>query len=53
MYMLVDLRIRMKEGIGVQFELIEDKRQVWIWRYYQGEWNLDMPNGMGKTVEVD
>jgi tetratricopeptide (TPR) repeat protein len=40
----------MKEGIGIQFVLHEeDKNQGWY--YYQGEWNHDMPNGMGKTAE--
>jgi tetratricopeptide (TPR) repeat protein len=39
-----------KDGVGIRFELIENKNKSG-WRYYQGEWNLDMPNGMGKTVE--
>lgn len=40
----------MKEGIGIQFVLdLEDKDSGWY--YYQGEWNYDMPSGMGKTGE--
>jgi hypothetical protein len=40
----------MREGIGIQFVLkLEDKDSGWY--YYQGEWNHDMPNGMGKTAE--
>ena len=35
--------------MGIRFKL-ENKNKSG-WRYYQGEWNLDMPNGMGKTVE--
>ena len=39
----------MKEGIGIQFIMNPDKESGWY--YYQGEWNYNMPNGMGKTVE--
>lgn len=39
----------MKEGIGIQFVMNQDKESGWY--YYQGEWNHDMPNGMGKTGE--
>lgn len=39
-------RDMMKEGIGIQFILHDEG-----WYYYQGEWNHDMPNGMGKTGE--
>ena len=39
----------MKTGIGVFFTLVEDKnKQIY---YYQGEWNYDIPNGIGKTYE--
>ncbi len=41
---------KMKEGIGIQFVLNDDEKN-YKWYYYQGEWNLDMPNGMGKTGE--
>ncbi|MDD4111680.1 MAG: tetratricopeptide repeat protein [Herbinix sp.] len=40
----------LREGIGIQFVLdLEDKDSGWY--YYQGEWNHDMPDGMGKTAE--
>ncbi len=40
----------LREGIGIQFVLdLEDKNSGWY--YYQGEWNHDMPDGMGKTAE--
>ena len=43
-------RDKMREGIGIQFVLkLDDKDSDWY--YYQGEWNNDMPNGMGKTGE--
>lgn len=43
-------RDKMREGIGIQFVLeLDDKDSGWY--YYQGEWNYDMPNGMGKTAE--
>ncbi len=41
---------RMREGMGIQFVLkLKDKDSGWY--YYQGEWNQDMPIGMGKTAE--
>lgn len=43
-------RDKMKEGIGIQFVLHENEKNSG-WYYYQGEWNHDMPNGMGKTGE--
>lgn len=39
----------MRGGIGMQFVWYGEKDMVWY--YYQGEWNNDLPNGMGKTVE--
>lgn len=39
-------RDMMKEGIGIQF-ILNDNEDGWY--YYQGEWNYDTPNGMGKT----
>jgi tetratricopeptide (TPR) repeat protein len=41
---------RMREGIGIQFILNHEDKDT-DWYYYQGEWNNDMPNGMGKTGE--
>lgn len=41
---------RMKEGIGIQFVLDKEDKDLG-WYYYQGEWNHDMPSGMGKTAE--
>lgn len=43
-------RDRMKEGIGIQF-VLRDSQKEQGWYYYQGEWNHDMPNRMGKTAE--
>jgi len=40
----------MKEGIGTQFMLNPNK--VSGWYYYQGEWDNNLPSGMGRTVEV-
>ncbi|TAH72781.1 MAG: tetratricopeptide repeat protein [Anaerolineaceae bacterium] len=40
----------MREGIGIQFVLSDNKKTPG-WYYYQGEWNHDIPNGMGKTAE--
>jgi len=42
-------RDEMKAGIGIHFALSPDKKSGWY--YYQGEWNYNMPNGMGRTVE--
>jgi len=39
----------MKEGIGIYFMLNPDRETDWY--YYQGEWNDNMPNGMGRTAE--
>lgn len=39
-----------KEGIGIQFTL-QDQDQQKGWYYYQGEWENDIPNGIGKTGE--
>lgn len=41
---------RMREGIGIQFILDHEDKDT-DWYYYQGEWNYDIPNGMGKTGE--
>lgn len=41
---------KLKEGIGVQFIYLEDEKEEGYY-YYQGEWNHDIPNGMGKTCE--
>lgn len=41
---------KMKEGIGVQFIYLEGKEEDEYY-YYQGEWNHNSPNGMGKTSE--
>lgn len=40
----------MKEGIGVQFIHLEGIKEDEYY-YYQGEWNHNTPNGMGKTFE--
>lgn len=40
----------MKEGIGIQL-IFNDTEQP-SWYYYQGEWDHDIPNGMGRTCEV-
>ncbi|NLL00096.1 MAG: hypothetical protein GX271_05465 [Clostridiales bacterium] len=40
----------MREGMGIQF-VVKLKDKDFAWYYYQGEWNKDMPSGMGKTVE--
>ncbi|NLO09738.1 MAG: tetratricopeptide repeat protein [Clostridiales bacterium] len=42
---------RMREGIGIQFVLGLEGDADSVWYYYQGEWNHDMPSGMGKTGE--
>lgn len=39
----------MKEGIGIQFIMHPDDETDWY--YYQGEWDNNMPNGMGRMVE--
>lgn len=41
---------QLKEGIGIQLILWNQKSKSG-WYYYQGEWNQNMPNGMGKTGE--
>ena len=41
----------MREGIGIQFILHEEVKDT-IWYYYHGEWEQDMPNGMGRTAEA-
>ena len=39
----------MRGGIGIQFVWYGDVDTSWC--YYQGEWNNDVPNGMGKAAE--
>jgi len=45
-----EIRERMKKGSGLYF-MLSSKIDVQGYYYYQGEWNHDIPNGTGKTVE--
>ena len=40
-----------KKGIGIYYRKLDIKEQQ-IYYYYEGEWNHDMPNGIGKTEKV-
>lgn len=40
-----------KKGIGIYYRKLDIKEQQ-VYYYYEGEWNNDMPNGIGKTEKV-
>jgi tetratricopeptide (TPR) repeat protein len=46
-----DIKEGIKKGFGVYFMLTESKLGQGYY-CYEGEWNNDIPNGTGKTVEV-
>ncbi|MBH1941917.1 tetratricopeptide repeat protein [Mobilitalea sibirica] len=41
-----------KKGMGIYFTLLNGNAEDLGYFYFQGDWNYDVPNGIGKTEEV-
>lgn len=45
-----DIKNGIKNGLGTYFTLVNEAEGNYL--YYNGEWNNDLPSGVGKTVEA-